>query len=565
MKTMKTTFILCMSILFCGRSYGNPTDILCFNKKDPWKSLMSVVYAHGMDTTGLNVLSVFSLTDIKEISPDLAKTYRVNEPIQYNHAEMLGTVITDYMKSRYGNRNGEKYDYYKNRFNPTFSESDYVAFVSNYPRSRYADELKSKALCLDQYGRWLFNKTNEESYETYRKYGVSRCPYPGFVSIAENNNSYRKTLEDWDQLQMELASIGWSDCEAYYTFKDSHTAHLTSFYWAIPDSIFQCEQRQQQRAWREACRMHTVEGYQNYLQHYPNTQETNEAQRRIEDITAWQRAVAENTHESYSYYYNEFLFGDSVNVAGERLRIMEESAWQKAQKRNTIASYESFVKQYPDGYYYNLALNRQLELELKKFNPKKGGAITKMELGGVSSQQAYSLLCFGNVGKDYDITVSLLGNTPVKAVLKPGQSHWARVRNGQYKIYVTSSNGSEWKENGHGNITLEDGLYAMTWYSYSYVSFIPIVVDSESFIDKSAEARISGEIEKRAQLEIDKLMKQDVSIKRKIVRNVARQKLEESNNRNEYEKIYKETEDDENVDLVLKYFLLWLYYQNIYK
>lgn len=560
MKTIKTAFILCVSMLFCVSSYGKTTAISCFNKKDPWKSLMSVMYAHGKDTTGLNVLSVFSLKDIKEITPDLAKAYRVSEPIQYDEAQNLGTVITDYMKAKYGDRTGEKYYYYKNRFNPDYSEADYKAFVLIYPRSRYADELKSKALCLDQCGRWFSNTTNEESYETYREYGVSHCPYPGFVSIADNNNSYRKTLEDWDQLQKELASTGWSDCEAYYTFWDSHYASLSSFYWAIPDSISQCEQRQQQKAWREACRMHTVEGYQNYLQHYPDAQETKEVERRIEDITAWQRAVAENTHESYSRYYNEFLDGDSVNVAGERLRIMEEAAWQKAQKKNSIASYEGFVKQYPDGYYSNLALNRQLELEIKKFNPKKGGAITKMELMGVSSQPSYSLLCFGNVGKNYDITVSLLGSTPVKVVLKPGQSHWARVKNGQYKIYVTSSNGSEWNESGHGCITVEDGLYAMSWYSFTYktYTYMAVVINDQSFIDKLAEARISREIENRAQLEVDKLMKQDVSMIRKIIRNVARQKLEAENNQKEYEKICRDTEDDENVYLMLKYFLLWL-------
>lgn len=564
MKTMKTTFILCLAMLFNCLAYGKTTEISFFiKKKTPWQSLMSVMHSHGMDTTNLNVLSYIPLTDIEEISPDLAKTYRVSKPIKYYDAEMLGTIITDYMIVKYGNRNKEKYDYYKNRFNPDFDVSDYETFVSTYPNSRYADELKSKALCLEEQFSWIRNNTYEKSQEIFRKYEDNLCLYIGYVSIANDNMAYRRTIEDWEQLQMQLAYTDRLDCAAYYTFMDSHFRHLQGFYKMISDSISQCQQRQQQKAWLEACIEHTVDGYENYLLLYPYSQEANEAKRRIEDITAWQQAVSENTHESYSYYYNEFPSGDSVNVAGERMKIMEEPAWQKAQKQNTIASYESFLNQYPNGYYSNLALNQQLELEIKKFNCKKGGAITKMELIGVCSQQAYSWLCFGNVGKDYDINILLQGSTPVKVALKPGQSHWARVKNGQYKIYVTSSNGSEWEENGHGSLNVEDGVYAQSWYSYAYNTLFPTItiINKEAFIDQLALNNFSEAAYNRAQLEVNKLSEKDMDSKRKVLRNVTRQKLEEANNQIEYEKIIRETEDDENVNLMLKNILFWIHYQ----
>lgn len=556
MKTFTKSIILCLAVLFCGSAYAETTKTTCFNKqKDPWRSLMSVMYSHGIDTTGLDVTSVMSLTDIALVNSDLAKAYRVSEPIFFTENTMLGLIITDYMKVKYKNKNGEKYDYYKNRFDPLFDMDSYNKFMSQYPRSRHADELKSKALCLDQNYSWYTNKTDEENHDTYRQYGVSQCPYPGFVSIANENNLYRKTLEDWDQLQMELSSTDRSDCQVYDDFMRIHSGHLGGVYWVVSDSIAQCQQRQQQNAWRDARKMHTVEGYRNYLLLYPDSKEANEAERRIEDITAWQQAVEGNSHESFGRYYSEYPLGDSVAVAGEKLRIMEEAAWQKAQKNNTIGSYESFLKQYPNGYYSGLALNRQLELEIKKFNSNKGGTVTKLELAGFSSQQGYSLLCFGNIGINDDITVSLLGSSPVKVVLKPGQSHWAKVKNGQYKIYVTSSNGSKWEEKGHGNLYVEDGLYDEMWYSYTYSTFIPTVTPTfdSKFIDRTAFNRISKEIDERIELEMKKLMKQDINSKRKVLRNVFRQFYEDNNNQQEYERMIRETEDDDNVNDTLEY------------
>ena len=80
-----------------------------------------------------------------------------------------------------------------------------------------------------------------------------------------------------------------------------------------------------------------------------------------------------------------------------------------------------------------------------------------------------------------------------------------------------------------------------------------------NYIDQTANDRLSTELLERIQLELEKLLKQDITSKKKVLRNVLRQFYEENNNREEYERIIRDTENDDNVNGILRLLLDDLY------
>lgn len=554
MNRFKTIVMLLFAFII-----GKPVnaDNCCFKKdKDPWQVLMEVLAAHQVDTTGLEITSRLDIDSWEEINADLVKVYRVRKPVQIEKDDWLGSVVSAYMEEKYAKKRGEKYDYYKICYSPLIDD-EYHSFMVKYPNSVYNRELESKGICVKQYFDWLSCMNDEHCHEVYRRYGESRCSYKGFLPLMEQNNKYRKTVEDWDALMLERNGNPDFDCNGYEVFISNHIGSLAGYNWVVYDSLRVCRQRQ---AWRAACDSHSIAGYRNYMNEYPQTKEANVAYRLIEDLTAWQQAVEANTHESYVYYYNEFPEGDSVVVAGERLKRIEEPYWQQAQKKNSITSYEQFVKRFPDGYYTAEALNRQLEMEIKKFNVKGNGTIDKLDLMGMSSKHGYSLLCFGNISKNDDaIMVSLIGNTPAKVTIKPSECQWVRVKNGEYRIYVTSKSGAEWSENGHGSITLEDGLYYQSWYSYVHL-LNELVLSPEllelRYADAAATQKIDEEVDRRLVQEAEKLLAQkDIEAKRKVLTNMMRQYYELINDQEQYKQFVMDIQDDDSIDYVIMYLI----------
>lgn len=553
MKTFKTIFLLMsFTLMIVEPTHANNS---CFRKeKDAWQILINVLDSYQVKTTDLDVTSRFSSTlqdnnklDLRnDIESDLAKAYRVKKPVSIEPNAMLGEIVCAFMEAKYARKNGEKYDYYKIRYSPVVDD-EYLCFKAKYPNSRYNEELESKSSCVKQNAAWHSCKDNKDCHVVYDRYGVCCCPYDGYRVISERNNKCRKTMEDWDELQQSWDGGLGADGDRYAYFIQNHDT-LANYYTVAYDSLNVCRQRQ---AWHTACEEHSIEGYRSYVMNYPNSKEAFVAKLKIEEMVAWQQAVEANTHESYGMYYTNYPEGDSVAVAAEKLRLMEEEDWGKAQKQNTIRSYERFVAQYPNGYYTESALECQIRLEIERFKGKGKGSIDKLELEGISSRQGYGLLCFGNVGRNFDITVSMLGNTPVKVNMKPGQCQWVWAKNGEYQIYVTSSNGSEWEENGHGTVLIEDGLYYNRWYSWVSSYYIS-PEQSKIFIDEGASVRIDSEVVKRICSEVDKAMLLDIDVQRKMLRNYYRQFCEKTNDKEEFEKILRDLEDDENVIRLIK-------------
>ena len=553
MKTLRTLLLLTFAIMI-----GEPihAEDLCFRKeKDAWRILIEVLDSHQVNTTGLNVATHLNqvLWDNNKwqerdgIIHDLAKAYRVRKPVYIQSDAMLGEIVSAYMEAKHSRKKGEKHDYLVACYSPCLY--DLLSFMAQYPNSKHFKELELKSACVKQNNSWQMCLDDNERYKVYQQYAVSYCPYEGFHTLADQNNQYRKAVEDWTILTMDRPGDFDCNCDIYASFIRDHSDALCGFNWAVYDSLSACQQR---NAWLNACEQHSIEGYQDFVLEYPDSREAKRAIRIIEDMTAWQEAVDGDTHASYSKYYTNYPDGDSIVVAANKLKQIEEKAWQEACRRNTIESYEQFVAQYPQGYYTESALNRQIEMEIKKFDTKGKGCIDKLQLIGISSRPGYGLVCFGNVGKNYDITVLLQGKTPVKVTMKHGQSQWVWVKNGDYKIYVTSNNGSEWKENGHGTVTVEDGVYYNSWYAWtSYINYTNELRE-ELYTDIDACYRITNEVAQRVYCEMEKFEKLEIGIQKKMLINYFRQYLEKENNKEEYGKLCRDLENDANVALLLQ-------------
>lgn len=554
MKTFKTLILVAIAIVFAEPAYANN---FCFSKeKDAWQILIKVLDSYQVDTAGLHVTEdmVFllwksdKLDSWDDIAADLAKAYRVRKPVNVEPSTTLGEIVCIYMEAKYARKKGEKYDYLKICYSPRIQD-EYPLFKAKYPNSIHNKELGLKSACVKQNMLWFLCDDDSDRNRVYKQFGESYCPYNGFRSLSDQNNRYRKAVEDWNALMQERDENPDFDCDLYASFALDHMGSLPGFNWAVNDSLNACRQRQD---WHIACEVNTIDAYRIYVMDHPESKEAKRAVELIEDMTAWQQAVEINTHASYSKYYNDFPQGDRAWMAAQKLQQMEEGAWQEACRRNTIESYEQFVAQYPQGYYAESATSRQIELFVKKFHNKGKGQIDKLELIGCSSRPGYGLICFGNVGKNNNIMVLLQGQTPVKTTIKPGQSQWVWVKNGEYHIYVTSNNGAAWEENGHGTVLVEDGLYFNSWYAWTSYFDYPDEMREALYTDRVARDRIAKEVLQRTFSEMERLEGSEISVQKRVLKNYYRQCLEKENDKNEYEKICWDLEDDANVGLLIR-------------
>lgn len=412
---------------------------------------------------------------------------------------MLGTILTDlYRNMMSGKKTAEKYDYEILRFDPDMDYSKYVAVISQYPSSRYKEELWEKYLCLEQYRSWNRCQSDEDEKNVYEKFGVSHCPYPGFTSLAANNNSKRAIKEDWDA----------------------------------------------------AKRIHTIQSYQNFIHKYPSSDKAKIAKREIEEIEVWQQAEEEGTHESYSHYYTLYRNGGMAEVAGDRLREMEEPAWRETCQQNTATAFESFVEQYPDGYYSDSALNRQLDIELLQFKDYEDDMEESSPLS-FNYRQGYSQIFLGNVGKpgSESIIFSLKGQKPFKVSLNPGEYQWVTLPNDVYHLYATSNGGA--KYNGKSTLKIEDGIYAIRFYTFTEYVKLPKESRERLSTDTAVVQRFDSEIVSYCIQAIERLKEQDLNTKRKILRNVIRRWCDEINDNETYELIFKNTETEEGMNKII--------------
>jgi outer membrane protein assembly factor BamD (BamD/ComL family) len=106
-------------------------------------------------------------------------------------------------------------------------------------------------------------------------------------------------------------------------------------------------------AWQEAQLIDTIEGYEEYLDKYPEGESVKSAQERIgilkKDLKAWEQAQTIDTVQVYELYTGEYPDGRYVAEANDRVTFLKKAAaaWQKTQEVNSMEVYQQFIKNYP--------------------------------------------------------------------------------------------------------------------------------------------------------------------------------------------------------------------------
>lgn len=454
-------YLLCSLIV-------NATETECFWKsKTPWQKMTIVLYAHGVDTTGMGVTTLVNADILNEAEQDLAKTFGVKNYLvqSYTSEEMVGNVLCQYMQLKYTKQN-EKHMYYRTRYST--DENDYAKFIMSYPDSRYADEMQWKMNCMKAYWSWFEAMTEEACRLAYlHSKIVDNNVYEGFVSEYRDIIQYIQTVEDWEQLMLTRATKKYADCDDFTQFRRDHKGHLTGYSFFIDDSIRNCEHNQ---AWKTATEANTIAAYRDYLSSYPTGEHAYEVKRKICDYEDWAEARESGNHAAYAVYCENHPSGDSVGVARVLMHRMEESDWQRVKDSKNWLDFQVLLDRYPGGYYFDSATAAIKAL----FATPETNMNDVFETFGVCSVTDTGVVFIANNSKiesNLRFTFTRRGRTVLQRTLRSGESHQFKLKNGSYHVVVDNPDNIRFKGFSdpyaiHGNMTVSSNVYRFDYFSF---------------------------------------------------------------------------------------------------
>lgn len=492
----KLSIIPLVLYLLCSLNV-NATETECFwGRKTPWQKMTTVLYAHGVDTTGMGVTTLVNADILNEAALDLAKTFGVKSELNgtYTKQELIGDVICHFMQLKY-TKQTEKHAYFRVRYST--DEDDYARFIMSYPNSRYADEMQWKMNCLKAYWSWFEAMTEDACRLAYlHSKIVDNYFYEGFVSEYRDIVLYIQTVDDWELLMQARAENKYADCDAFTRFRRAHEGHLTGYNFFINDSILNCEHNQ---AWKAAKETNTIAAYRDYLSSYPAGEHTYEVKRKIRDFEDWSNARDNDNYAAYAKYVEQHPYGDSIarckeimqaiknqewhgikdskdwkavkrfcskygensqdstNSAYQLLRKLEEPEWKRAKRINTWESLSNFQDKYPYGYYYNEA--DEMKYNILSRNQKADITTDAFIAIGQCSSPDSSVVMIGNISgsnRMYRITIKRDGgDSKYYQVATMGETAIFRMPNGRYRVMIECAG----VESHYGNILVSGNVY----------------------------------------------------------------------------------------------------------
>ncbi len=108
--------------------------------------------------------------------------------------------------------------------------------------------------------------------------------------------------------------------------------------------------------WLIANEKDSIDGYKNYLSHFPEGKYEQEAGKKIQikqnEQQAWKKALSLNTLIGYDDFLIAFPHGAFAKIAKENIRKLTiQTEWEKALKKDNIADYREFLSQFPNTEY----------------------------------------------------------------------------------------------------------------------------------------------------------------------------------------------------------------------
>jgi hypothetical protein len=115
----------------------------------------------------------------------------------------------------------------------------------------------------------------------------------------------------------------------------------------------------QEGKWKKAQKENTVESYRNFLQKYPTSEYSDDAQLQVIELE-YDMVQKTNTIESYRSFIKKYPEANLISDAKDKLILLE---YREVEKDNTLQSYKYFIDKYPDGILTEKAKKNLISLE----------------------------------------------------------------------------------------------------------------------------------------------------------------------------------------------------------
>lgn len=160
-------------------------------------------------------------------------------------------------------------------------------------------------------------------------------------------------LSNQDKISLELAI--WKDnaeCENIYLNLLDFQELITSKYPKLKISDNE-RLHIEETFFQESLRQNTINGYNKFLDQFPNGQLALHAKKNIENIKKfhWNQALKLDTEKGYQDFIKQFSEGPLADEAQKKLLIIENNFWDLTKKENSKDSFEYYLERYPKGQY----------------------------------------------------------------------------------------------------------------------------------------------------------------------------------------------------------------------
>ena len=110
----------------------------------------------------------------------------------------------------------------------------------------------------------------------------------------------------------------------------------------------------EERVWQDARMKRSAEGYEQFLERYPEGEFAADARKALETLR-FKQAQKENTLDAFTGFLELHPDGQHAEEAWKTVELMH---WVQAQRQNTQGAYERYLEAYPEGRFVDDAQER---------------------------------------------------------------------------------------------------------------------------------------------------------------------------------------------------------------
>jgi outer membrane protein assembly factor BamD (BamD/ComL family) len=344
--------------------------------------------------------------------------------------------------------------------------SDYTNYLSKYTKGKYVKIANQRKKCLEM--RYAYEEAVKkrdiglfENYINNYKDFNEDCSKCGLAYVKYTTNNIQdieiklkvaKEVRDWNNAMI---------CNTLSCFKKFVEDYPASYYLKrANDSILVKAERDE---WENAKRVNTVQSFSDYKTHYPYGKYTSNAELGIKNIESWLNAKNQNLHELYSQYLLDFpqtIFMDSAKYF---MQVLEQKDWDKALKTNTYKGYADFEKKFPNGYYFQDAEKKIIDMEIADVKKKSPFAQwSPMEVNEYLPRNEKNSKLIMKNDTEYIVKVMFSGPEPKRVEIAPGTTIEFELLNGEYTVSASVPNSTV--DPFWGLETYKGFEYSNVWY-----------------------------------------------------------------------------------------------------